>query len=220
MPHGKLRLIHQNEQIESALTARAVQLTNSGNYREAVPLLMKLIDNGETVANCYLGIIYECGGSDVSTNYEYARFYYARAAEDGWIDGHIGLGRIYYYGLGVDQDLEGAFTRFERIDQAGIASPIADFYLGQMLYLGEGVKKDVGRARLYLTRSLKCGYVWSQYLLAAIDKSERKYFRWLMRRLSVLLQAVALPIKYGANTWRIGLPTCTMAPAKEYTRVP
>lgn len=192
---------------------KAVETANAGNLSEAVPLLTRLVDAGETRANCYLGIIYECGGDDVSADYDFSMFYYKKAAEEGWVDGHIGLGRIYYYGLGVVQDLAEAFERFERIDRAGVVNPIADFYLGQMLFLGEGVERNIDRARFFLNRSLNCGYVWSKFRLAALEKSERNYVVWLRLRISVLLQVLRVSMQYGANDWRIGIPTCTMAPS-------
>lgn len=214
MPHGQLRLIYQNENFDNELLQNATRLAAEGRHRAALPLLKQLVDNGETVANCYLGLIYEYGYTDVPANYEFARFYYERALEDGWVPGCIGLGRIYYYGLDVEKNLPLAFDYFMRIHDAGITSPIADFYVGQMLLIGDGVQKDVDRSLFFLERSAREGYLWAFSRLAKIAYARRKYVAWIFIRLKLIAATTMTIAKHGTKSWHTALPTSTMGPQR------
>ncbi len=213
MPPDKLRLIYQNDDFCNDLLQKAVQLATEGDHRAALPLLKELVDDGESVANCYLGLIYEYGYADVPANHEYARFYYERAVEDGWVPGCIGLGRIYYYGLGIEQNLQRAFEYFHRIHEAKVVSPIADFYLGQIFQLGEGTDRNRDRAIFFFERSSRQGYLWARSRLAKMVFDEGHYLKWIRIRLSLLFGTICVVARQGTKTWHTALPTSTMGPS-------
>jgi TPR repeat protein len=213
MPESKLRLICHNKDFNNERLKKAVKFARQGRHFDALPLLEKLVDEGESIANCYLGMIYEYGNSGKDAKFEHARFYYQRAAEDGWVPGYIGLGRIHYYGLGIEQDLERAFDYFSKIDKAGVVSPIADYYIGQMYFLGEFVSKDNERAKFFFRRSADNGYLWAKARLAEIAKEAHEYIAWFRLRTSLFITAIACVIRSTKDSWRTGLPTSTMGPS-------
>lgn len=213
MPRDQQRLICLSSANENSSVSEAVAVANRDGHAAAIPLFEELVNCGETVGNCYLGMIYEYGSSDVNANYEHALFYYQQAANDGWVAGPIGLGRIYYYGLGVKRDLAKAFDCFFQIHLAQVANPIADYYIGQMYELGEGTTSDFNKAEFFLKRSLESGFQFARVRLASIARKKKNYARWIGIRIAMVTRPIYFLLKFGAGDWRVGLPTSTMGPA-------
>uniref|UniRef100_A0A4W5REX8 Uncharacterized protein n=1 Tax=Hucho hucho TaxID=62062 RepID=A0A4W5REX8_9TELE len=73
-------------------------------------------------------------------NYELALKYFQKAAEQGWVDGQLQLGTMYYNGIGVKRDYKQALKFFNLASQAGHI--LAFYNLAQMHATGTGVMRS------------------------------------------------------------------------------
>lgn len=85
-----------------------------------------------------------------------AREEYAIAANNGFIDGFIELGRMYGLGLGGPKDEVKARDHYRTAASRG--SPVAKNNLGHMLWRGEGGAADPQEARRLMEQSAATGY--------------------------------------------------------------
>ncbi len=76
---------------------------NKGDYKIAMAELMRLAENGDPMAQQYVGFMYD-NGQGVPTDYGQAAFWYGKAAEQGNSISQHNLGMLYGLGLGVKQD--------------------------------------------------------------------------------------------------------------------
>lgn len=213
MRPGMLRLIHHNEDFDTTRLEAAINAANSGECDKAISILRSLVDDGASIANCYLGMMHEYGCAAHKKRPDHALFYYKAAASNGWIAGYIGLGRIHYYGLGLETNLEAAFNYFATIDRADIQSPIADYYLGQMYAYGEFVEANTDRAIHYLQRSANNGYMWAVSALADMAFRKRQFRLWIKLKAQLFSYAAVNTLRKTDEEWRTMPPTSTMGPA-------
>lgn len=73
------------------------------DYRTALRVWMPQAEEGDPVAQTYVGEIYE-RGLGVSPDYNQAAQWYRKAAEQGYSRAQINLGALYEQGLGVNKD--------------------------------------------------------------------------------------------------------------------
>ncbi|CDQ94099.1 unnamed protein product [Oncorhynchus mykiss] len=100
----------------------------------------------------------------VLQNYELALKYFQKAAEQGWVDGQLQLGTMYYNGIGVKRDYKQALKFFNLASQAGHI--LAFYNLAQMHATGTGVMRSCHTAVELFKNVCERGR-WSERLMAA-----------------------------------------------------
>uniref|UniRef100_A0A674AY03 SEL1L adaptor subunit of SYVN1 ubiquitin ligase n=1 Tax=Salmo trutta TaxID=8032 RepID=A0A674AY03_SALTR len=105
-----------------------------------------------------------CVCVSILQNYELALKYFQKAAEQGWVDGQLQLGTMYYNGIGVKRDYKQAFKFFNLASQAGHI--LAFYNLAQMHATGTGVLRSCHTAVELFKNVCERGR-WSDRLMAA-----------------------------------------------------
>jgi len=98
-------------------------------------------EDGNARAQCNLGVLYAYGHG-VELDYAKAAEWYRRSAENGYSRGRTNYACLLRDGKGVERDPEKAVYWFEQSD-----SPRAKRLLAQMYLGGNGIQKDVDKAR-------------------------------------------------------------------------
>ena len=121
----------------------AIAAYQRGDHAQAVPTLTSAAEQGDPLAQVYLGLAYY-NGHGVEENDIVAFTWFWRAAEQGDAEGQYQLAYMYTYGFGIPEgepDPEGkAVEWYERAAQQGHAE--AQFNLGLLLLAGSGVQRD------------------------------------------------------------------------------
>ena len=114
-----------------------------------------------------IGELYERGATGIEPSVDQAIHWYRRAVyECDDPIGHLGLGRAYYTGNGLEQNFEVALSHFRKAHALGL--PDAAVYLGLMFLRGHGVARDLGQAEAYFKSAADKSYFVAYYLLAHI----------------------------------------------------
>ena len=87
-------------------------------------------------------------------------------ANDVWAA--IGLGRLYYYGNGVEQDYAKALEYFQLAENSNI--DYVWLMLGHMFHIGLGVGKNLNAAKKYYLSAMEHGHVKAIACLGSVEK--------------------------------------------------
>ena len=91
-----------DKQLENAIK----RFEDTDEVHELINEFTHLVDEGYLEAWFYLGNLYENGGEGIESDYDKAVWYYQKSADDhGYLEGILSMGRLYYYGLGINKDL-------------------------------------------------------------------------------------------------------------------
>lgn len=146
---------------------------------ERVEAICKEINDNDS--NCYLGMLYYNNNmkdySKEKSNYQIAKEYFDKCAEEGNILAKEYLGKMYYFGVGVEKDYDKAKEYFEICEKE---NPLyGSYFLGLMYYYGEGVELDYEKARQYFEIAKKDET--SNYFLGCMyyygEGVEKDYFK-------------------------------------------
>lgn len=147
----------------------ALHALSAGDSATAITLFEELAAAGHGPATFALAKIYERRGlRGAVQNFPralemymraYTNFRYAQAAR--------GLGRMYYCGLGVPVDYKRAYDYYSRIEGADI--PAALLLLGVLFEKGQGVERDLDRARDCYRRAAKGGNLFARKQLGVLE---------------------------------------------------
>ena len=145
-----------------------------GDFGQMLGLAESLVADGEFTLHSSIAEIYERGTDKMPRDASAAIAHY-RVGIEKLNDPacHVGLGRCFYLGNGVEKDFEKAKTHFEMADEKG--EPTARLYLGRLYFLGLGVPVDLDKSEAYLWPLLKQEYVSAYFLIARIRWMRRKY---------------------------------------------
>jgi hypothetical protein len=110
------------------------------DYATVLRELRPLAEQGDAVAQFYLGLMYD-GGYGVPQDYATAWGWYEKAAVQGNVLAQVALGRMYYDGRGVPEDNQLALRWFRLAANKGNA--IAQKQLGSMYENGIAVPRDL-----------------------------------------------------------------------------
>ena len=146
---------------------KARQAAEAGDFPGVLFVWKSLADKGVAEVYAKIGWLYEGGAKGVTKSQDQALYWYRKAVFE--LDdslGHLGLGRAYYDGIGVPQDLEKATQHFEAAFHKG--QPEGALFLGVMHYLGMGVARDFERAREYLETAAEGGYCYAYVPLSRL----------------------------------------------------
>jgi TPR repeat protein len=154
------------QRLQSALDDQA-----RGNCSGALKKFIAMIDDGCPAAYAFVGLFYEIGCPGVEKDYEKARFYYERAIEQhGSAEAYLGLGRIYYFGRGVDPDYCKAFKYYDLVAREAKNNGVACLMLGQMYQLGQCIEKDFQKAKECYQKAWQRGYVFGLTYLGKLEQ--------------------------------------------------
>ncbi|MBQ0088410.1 MAG: SEL1-like repeat protein [Prevotellaceae bacterium] len=130
------------------------------DYVKAREWLSKPAEKGHAKAQCLMGHIYMEGlGTDI--DYVKAREWYAKSAEQGVPEAEYKLAIIYQSGYGVKRDKEKAFDWCLKSAEQGL--PDAQYMLAK-LYAGEGIIKDIDKAKYWYNLAVKKGVTEKLYI--------------------------------------------------------
>ena len=128
------------------------------NLRERKKVLQHLSDNGNPVAQCFLGSFYYA-----DENYKEAFNFWSLAAlqenmlteaMQETVNHNIGL--AYYSGKGAKQDSKKASKWFlKSANSTGKRSQISQYNLAVMYFNGDGVDIDISKAKYYANKARK-----------------------------------------------------------------
>jgi uncharacterized protein len=105
-----------------------------GDYATSLRMFHFLAKQGDTDAQCWLGLMYAYG-CGVERNETEAVEWYRRAAEQGHVRAQCNLGLMYAYGRGVVQDDREAIQWLRKAAEQG--NDVAQYHL-ELLYLEPG----------------------------------------------------------------------------------
>jgi len=122
-------------------------LFTAKNYDAAMPVCTGQANQGNAIAQSYLGYMYQIGGGALQ-NDKQAVHWFTKAAEQGNAVSQYYLGGYYRKGEMLPQDDKQAAYLYAKAAKQGLA--IAQSALGLMYYLGTGVLKDIVEAYAWL----------------------------------------------------------------------
>ena len=119
------------------------ELSGKGAYKQALPVCTKASEQGNAIAQYYLGMMYH-EGTGVPQNDKQAIHWFTQAAEQGYARAQYNLGVMYRDGIGVPKNDKQAVHWTTQAAEQGNA--LAQLALGLLYYAVEGVPKNVVKA--------------------------------------------------------------------------
>ncbi len=112
-------------------------------------------------------------GEALEQSYEKAYRWYSMAKDAGDAEGALRCGRCLQDGIGVEMDPALALELFR---MAAVTNPEATYYVGESLYFGTGVEKDVVGAREMFARCTSFRELGGKacYMIGCIDRDAGK----------------------------------------------
>ena len=158
------------------LWGKAQEAAEKGDMKRLLSIWTELANRGVWQIYSSIGLLYERGASGVEKQIDKALHWYRKAVSEGDDPiAHVGLGRAYYDGQGVQQDLAVARMHFESAYSAGL--PESGIYLGMMYQSGVGVGRDMQKAEECFKFSADAGYFFAYFKLARIAIDQHQYLR-------------------------------------------
>lgn len=124
--------------------------------------LIERAKNGDSDAQCQLGLLY-AKGDDVKQSYEEAFRWFLLSANQGNSRANHFLGICYLEGKGVEQDYSEAVEWFRKAAEQGIAG--SQVVMGYCYENGKGVEKDCDEAVNWYRKAADQGHKGGQYAL-------------------------------------------------------
>lgn len=158
-----------------------------GDYATALKSFRALAEQGDSLAQNTLGLMYE-HSYDVAQDYKEAVKWYRKAAEQGIAQAQHNLGWMYYKGYGVAQDDKEAVKWYRKAAEQGNAS--AQGNLGVMYLRSRGVTQDNVQAHMWYSigaengnENAKKGQDYVEKLMTATDISKARKLaeEWMVK---------------------------------------
>lgn len=192
------------EPSEEGLWREANSALKSGDEARAIRALTKLADEGDWRAATSLGYIYESHGKSDRTQYVRAAHWYTNALskEDHPLP-RLGLARYYYFGLAGEHDFQRAFEHLKRSLPA--QHPEAALMLGELLFVGAGVVRDIEQAEEWFLLAANAGYPSGYVGLSRVARAKGQVVRCLGLAWKAFALAARLRWKDAADKRLFGL---------------
>jgi uncharacterized protein len=161
----------------------AQQRFEAGDLKGALELWESVAADGYVEAYVEIGNIYELGGGGVVADTSKAEAWYRKAVES--MDdpyGHVGLGRLYFNGIGVPRDRTKALQHLLKAEP--VQYPQALTMLGVLYHLGGGTSVDLDRAHSLYVAAAKQQFVLAMLYLRSLEFRRRRYIsglKWQLR---------------------------------------
>ena len=130
----------------SADLQKGLDAFEKGDYKTALREWLPFAEDGHSVAQNALGVIYR-KGEGVSQDYKKALHWYKLSAGQGHVGSQNDLGLMHYKGWGVLQDYKTAARWWRLSAEHGYVK--AQYNLGLMYDKGHGVLQDYVRAHMW-----------------------------------------------------------------------
>nr|XP_033807694.1 protein sel-1 homolog 1 isoform X2 [Geotrypetes seraphini] len=155
------------------------------NHQRAFEYFNQAADAGNPHAMAFLGKMYSEGSDTIpqsnetalkyfkkaaDMNHDLALKHFQKAAEQGWVDGQLQLGSMYYNGIGVKRDYKQALKYFNLASQGGHI--LAFYNLAQMHATGTGVGRSCHNAVELFKNVCERGR-WSERLMSAYSNYKK-----------------------------------------------
>lgn len=138
------------------------------NQSEAARWFRMAAEQGDKDGIYWLAFCYKSGQGVAKDSAEAARWY-RKGAENGDTSSMIQLAIMCYKGDGIPKDYSEAYRWFSRVSQIK-DSEDADFYLGRMYELGNGVPMDKAEAKRRYQKIVAGGGGWRNAAQAGLDR--------------------------------------------------
>ncbi|MFS1439679.1 tetratricopeptide repeat protein [Shewanella sp. 10N.286.48.A6] len=142
---------------EISLWGDAVSLVKEEKYDQAIFLFRCMVKKGVYEALVEIGYLYEMPSSaTIQQNYEKAAAYYRKAIElcDD-VYAYTSLGRLYFFGVGVQQDYLRAKNLYTKAsDKGGV---VAKLMLARFYRYGYGMPKNIATSKKYYELAVQAG---------------------------------------------------------------
>jgi TPR repeat protein len=125
------------------------------DYAEALLLCRSAAEEGDAVAQAYLGLMYAKGQGVPHDDGEAVKWY-RKAADQGHAGAQNNLGGMYEQGRGVTQDYAEALKWYRKAAEQGDA--VAQTNLGHMYDDGRGVMRDYVLAHMWFNLAAAQGF--------------------------------------------------------------
>lgn len=187
-----------NEEEKESLWQHVLLALESSDEDRVISLSQKLSDAGDWRGSSTLGYVFENQARRLPVEtvrqirekfIEAAHWYIKALSQGGQYAPHYGLAAYYYYGLGGKIDFKLAY---EHLKHAVEEVPVARIMMGELLFLGLGVPKDVNAARKLFSSAAEVGYPAALIGLSRIEKSEKHFVRSIFYYLRALRTAIKL----------------------------
>lgn len=143
----------------SADFAEGKTVCEHGDYATEFLKFKPLADQGDTIAQLILGIMYK-DGKGVPQNFMEAARWYRLAADQGDATAQYNLGLLYHEGRGVPQDLSEAAKWYQKAADQGLVDALV--LLASMYMIGLGVPSNQREAMYLLTKAAEQGDATAQ----------------------------------------------------------
>lgn len=139
----------------------------SQKYKESLPFCKEIANQGDALAQFYLGGIY-ARGAGTPKDFEKAFYWYLKAAEQGFARAQLIVGLYFNDGQGTSQDYDKALFWLLKSAEQNYAG--AQTMLGAIYYHGVGRNKDYQEAFKWYQQAAKNGALDSQSILGNMYK--------------------------------------------------
>ena len=146
------------------------EYNNAKQYAKAVEWYRIAAEQGDAVAQCNLGYMYQFG-QGVTQDYAEAVRWYRKAAEQGYARAQRQLGLMYENGQGVTQDYAEAVRWYRNAADQGDA--VAQSFLGDMYERGRGVTQDYVESVRWYRKAAEQGDASAQCYLSDMYENGR-----------------------------------------------
>lgn len=151
----------------NASLQEGIDAFHGGNHSAALKKFTPLANNGNAVAQFYLGKIY-MQGLGAKPDYAKAISWTRKAAEQGNTEAESFLGFLFYYGMGAPQSYTEAMSWYRKAAEAGNVK--AQSSLGMMFVNGQGVSQDLVQAYKWLKLAELAGEADAGSKLRAVEE--------------------------------------------------
>ena len=133
---------------------KGLDAAKKGDYKTALNEFFPLAQQGDSVAQFMLGVMY-VNGEGVIQDDKQAVHWYRKAAEQGYASAQHELGIMYTHGRGVIQDDKQAMHWYRKASEQGNTS--AQFMLGSGYADGKGVVQDYKKSYMWFDLAKRDG---------------------------------------------------------------
>jgi len=121
------------------------------DYKKALEWYTKAANQGNALAQFYVGRRYADGALNIPKDYKKALEWYTKAANQGNAQAQLNIGIMYQDGLGVPKDVRKSLEWYTKAANQGNA--LAQLNIGIIYKDGLGVPKDYKKAKIYFKQS-------------------------------------------------------------------
>jgi TPR repeat protein len=176
---------------ELSLWDDAIRLVSENKYDQAIYLYISMAKNGIDEALVEIGRLYEMPSTaTIEQDFSKAATYYKKAIDlSDDMYAYTALGRLYFFGVGVDQDYIKSKQLY--LKAANMDGLVATLMLARIYRYGHGVQPNLTKAKELYQKSIRLGSY------AALKESG-----WLDISCGEVVKGIAKVIK---GTWNIFL---------------